>query len=112
MRLLASVLAVLGLTLSAFAFDDAANDKGKSTFKTNCVACHGADGAGTSLGKSMKVPDLRTAEIQKKPDAELSEAISEGKGNMPGFKSRLTPEQVQSLIAFVHELGKAKPAGK
>jgi cbb3-type cytochrome c oxidase subunit III len=108
------LVAAFCLTLSVAAFDDsAANDKGKSAFKTNCIACHGADGAGTTLGKSMKAPDLRTDEIQKKPEAELTDAINEGKGNMPGFKSRLTPEQVTALIAYVHELGKAKaPAGK
>ena len=100
-------LAAFCLTFSAFAFDDT---DGKTTFKSNCVVCHGPDGAGSKMGKSLNVPDLRTPEIQKKTDTELSGAVTDGKGNMPGFKSRLTPEQVQAVIAYVRELGKAKAA--
>jgi cytochrome c oxidase cbb3-type subunit 3 len=95
------------LAASAAALDDA-NDKAKSTFKSNCVVCHGVDGAGTPVGKSMKAPDLRSDDIQKKKDAELEQSVNDGKGNMPPFSSSLSHEQIQMLIAYVRELGKAK----
>ena len=112
MRSLALLFLVLPcLPIVAKAWDDAASaDQGKTAFKTSCVACHGPDGAGSRLGKSMKAPDLRADEIQKKADAELKTSVSEGKGNMPSFKNSLSPDQIQSLIAYVRELGKAKPA--
>src|ERR1700693_1911506 len=60
-----------------------------TTFKTKCAICHGPDGAGSEVGKSMNVPDLRSQEIQKLQDAQLVQAISNGKGGMPSFKSSL-----------------------
>jgi mono/diheme cytochrome c family protein len=99
------------LANSAAARDDAgSNGDAKSAYKTNCIACHGADGAGTSVGKSMKVPNLRSEEVQKKSDADLGGSITEGKNNMPSFKRSLSPEQVQALVAYIREFAKAKPA--
>lgn len=83
------------------------NEAGQSAFKGNCVVCHGADGGGTPLGKSIQAPDLRSQEIQKKSDAQLAQTITEGKGNMPSFKRVLDSKQVQAVIAYVRELGKS-----
>ena len=58
-------------------------------FRTKCAMCHGQDGAGSAVGKSMNVPDLRSSVVQKLPDAELAQVISNGKGGMPSFKSSL-----------------------
>lgn len=95
---------------AAFAANDKsnANQSGQAAFKGNCVACHGTDGAGTPLGKSMQAADLRSPEVQKKTDAELSQTIAEGKGNMPSFKRVLDPEQIQAVVKYVRELGKAR----
>lgn len=82
------------------------NESGQTAFKTNCIVCHGADGAGTPLGKSLQIPDLRLPEVQKKPDAELAQTIADGKSNMPSFKRILSPEQVQAVVGYVRELGK------
>ena len=111
LRSLAVLFLLSCLPIVARAWDDSASaDQGKTTFKTTCIACHGADGAGSSLGKSLKVPDLRAADIQKKSDAELKTSVSDGKGNMPSFKNSLSADQIQALIAYVRELGKAKAA--
>jgi cytochrome c6 len=81
-----------------------ANDTGRAAFKGNCVSCHGADGAGTPLGKSMQVPDLRSPEVQKKPDGDLAQTITEGRGDMPSFRRTLSAEQVQAVIDYVRRL--------
>ena len=75
-----------------------------ATFRTKCAMCHGPDGSGSEVGKSMHVPDLRSPEVQKRPDAELAQIISDGKGGMPPFKSSLSADQVHSLVAYVHSL--------
>jgi len=80
------------------------NDTGRAAFKANCVSCHGADGAGTPLGKSMQAPDLRSPEVQKKPDGDLAQTITEGRGDMPSFKRILSAEQVQAVIDYVRRL--------
>ena len=79
-----------------------------ATFRTKCAMCHGPDGSGSEVGKSMHVPDLRSPEVQKRPDAELAQIISDGKGGMPPFKSSLSEDQVRSLVSYIHSLRQKK----
>jgi mono/diheme cytochrome c family protein len=79
-----------------------------ATFKGKCAMCHGPDGAGSTVGKSMNVPDLRSAAVQKLPDAQLIQIISEGKGGMPPFKNSLSDDQIHSLVAYVRSLNAKK----
>jgi mono/diheme cytochrome c family protein len=89
-------------TLSSIARADA--DK---VFKTNCVLCHSADGSGDSpTGKALKAKDLRSDEVQKKSDDELATIIAKGNGKMPAFGSKLSPDVVKSLVAYVRSLKK------
>ena len=76
----------------------------KATFRTKCAMCHGQDGGGSDVGKSMNVPDLRSQAVQKLPDAELAQAISNGKGGMPAFKSSLSEDQIHSLVTLIRSL--------
>jgi mono/diheme cytochrome c family protein len=92
------------LAIPATRADDAAG-----LYKAKCAMCHGPDGSGnTPTGKAMKVADLRSAEIQKKTDAQLIEATTNGKGKMAAFKGKLTDDQIKQLIAYVRELAKKK----
>ena len=75
-----------------------------ATFRTKCVMCHGPDGAGSQVGKSMNVPDLRSPAVQKLPDAQLAQIISDGKGGMPPFKSSLSEDQIHSLVVHIRTL--------
>jgi cytochrome c6 len=75
-----------------------------ATFRTKCAMCHGPDGSGSAVGKSMNVPDLRSPVVQKLPDAELAQVISNGKGGMPSFKSSLSEEQIHALVAQIRSL--------
>jgi mono/diheme cytochrome c family protein len=79
-----------------------------STFKTKCAICHGPDGAGSEVGKSMNVPDLRSQAVQSLADTELVEVITNGKNGMPSFKSSFSTEQIQSLVKYVRTLAKKK----
>jgi cytochrome c6 len=75
-----------------------------ATFRTKCAMCHGPDGSGSEVGKSMNVPDLRSAVVQKLPDGQLAQIISDGKGGMPAFKNSLSEDQVHSLVAHIRSL--------
>jgi len=79
-----------------------------ATFRAKCAMCHGPDGAGSEVGKSMNVPDLRSSAIQKLPDAQLAQIISDGKGVMPPFKSSLSEEQIHSLVVYIRSLHQKK----
>ena len=78
------------------------------TFRTKCAMCHGPDGAGSAVGKSMNVPDLRSSVVQSTADAELAQIISNGKGGMPAFKGSLSDDQIHALVTYVRALHQKK----
>jgi cytochrome c553 len=75
-----------------------------ATFRTKCAMCHGPDGRGSAVGKSMNVPDLRSPEVQKLPDAQIAQIISDGKGAMPSFKNSLSEGQIHGLVTYIRSL--------
>jgi mono/diheme cytochrome c family protein len=102
------LLLFVGLTLSVVSIvranpvpDGAASS---ATFRTKCAMCHGPAGSGSEVGKSMNVPDLRSPAVQKLPDVELAQVISNGKGGMPSFKNSLSEDQIHGLVTYIHSL--------
>jgi mono/diheme cytochrome c family protein len=79
-----------------------------ATFRTKCAMCHGQDGGGSEVGKSMNVPDLRSQAVQKLPGAELAQVIANGKGGMPSFKNSLSRDQIHSLVTHIRSLHQKK----
>ena len=83
--------------------------EGDAVYKAKCAACHGPDGAGqTPTGKSLKVRDIRSPEVQKQTDAELSDIIAKGKNKMPPFEKSLKPDQISQIVATMRDMGKKK----
>jgi len=80
----------------------------KATFRAKCAMCHGPDGAGSDVGKSMNVPDLRSEAVQKTPSAGLAEIIANGKNGMPSFKASLNAGQTHDLVAYIRTLAQKK----
>jgi cytochrome c6 len=80
----------------------------KETFQSKCAMCHGPDGAGSDVGKSMNVPDLRSDTVQKMTDAQLTQVISDGKGGMPPFKGSLSEAQIHGLVRYVRSMRQQK----
>ena len=85
-----------------------AQTSGKDTFTAKCVMCHAADGTGSPAGKGLKVPNLRTALIQKRSDAEFRQVVSQGKANMPAFGTALSDDEIRDVIAYVRTLAPKK----
>jgi mono/diheme cytochrome c family protein len=80
----------------------------EATYKAKCASCHGPDGKGeTATGKMMKVKDFSSAEVQQMSDADLTAAITSGKGKMPAYKT-LSADQVKDLVAHIRAFGKKK----
>jgi mono/diheme cytochrome c family protein len=68
-------------------------------YATNCSSCHGRDGRGqTAKGRRLEATDL-TGDWNK-DQARGIRIITNGKGDMPGFKSKLTPEQIRSVFSY------------
>jgi cytochrome c6 len=103
---LISAAAVVGVML-LLGFSTRAQETGESLFKGKCAMCHGADGAAkTTMGQTLKIPDLHSADVQKMSDAELKTVIGKGKGKMPGYETKLSKEQIDELVGFIRDLGK------
>ena len=103
-----SVIALLMISLSAATgrADDAPH---QTWLKAKCALCHGEDGAGnTPQGKSKGVPDIRSDEVQKRTDAELTQLIVQGHGRMVSFKNRVKPEQIPLLVRYIRSIAKPK----
>ena len=95
----------LGLLTFALATSAHAQSDANKTFQTNCSLCHGAHGAGdTPTGKALKAADLRSAAVQKSTDAELASVIAKGRGKMPAFEKKLSPDVIKSLVAYIRQL--------
>ena len=109
-RLLARTLAIaifLGAT-AWLGFGQSANNSPASTYKTSCASCHGPDGRGSAVGKSLHAADFHSAQVQQQSDAQLAAVVAEGRGNMPAFGTRLSKDQIDALVKYIRTLGKAK----
>jgi len=87
-------------------------EEGKRLYgATDCALCHGKDGDGKGLEAkdiNMNVHDWRKPQnLDHFKDGELSYLILKGKGRMPAYDGRETPEQVWQIVNFIRSL----PAG-
>ncbi len=82
-------------------------DSAADTYKAKCAACHGVGGAGdTMLGKNLKLRSLASPEVQNLPDQELFSITSKGRGRMPAFERKLSPDQIHGLVRYIRSLKK------
>ena len=76
-------------------------------YKASCAECHGANGgANTAMGRSLGMRDLRSPEVQKRTDADLTDIITNGMATMPPFKDKLTKRQIQEMVAYLRTIAK------
>jgi len=83
---------------------------GEELFAKICASCHGKDGkAQTPIARKLGVKDLTQ---NKLTEAEIKKQIVEGKRDeqgkekMPAFKTKLSDDEINSLVNVVKELRK------
>jgi mono/diheme cytochrome c family protein len=104
---LVTVVIPICLIILTFSNPSRAQTSAPKAYKTNCVLCHAADGSGNSpSGKALKAKDLASKEVQAKSDEDLVEVVTKGQGKMPAFGSKLKPEEIKELVAFIRTLPK------
>jgi mono/diheme cytochrome c family protein len=69
-----------------------------TTYAESCVACHGADGLGTSIA-----PALNDPLAGEKPADELTRIITYGSAGtlMSGWSNQLSPEKVAEMVTLI-----------
>ena len=97
---------VLGTVFAALTAPLAAAN-GADTFKAKCAMCHGADASGnTPMGKQLNTPDLRSPQVQKLSDNELTAIITDGKPPMPAFGKTLSAGDIHELVSYLRSIAK------
>ena len=109
-RLLATALGITTFlaATSGLGFGQAPSNSPASTYKTNCASCHGPDGRGSAVGKSLHAADFHSPQVQQQSDEQMAKVITDGRGNMPPFGTRLSKDQIDALVKYIRTLGKAK----
>ncbi len=80
---------------------------GSALFAAKCASCHGKSGVGdTAMGKKLNLRDLSSAEVQKQSDEELTKIIADGKAKMPAYGSKLSADEIKSIVTFIRTLKK------
>ncbi len=108
MRLVAALcLAALPATMVLIPSQASAQQDVATVYKQRCAGCHGPDGSGqTAMGRSFKLRDLRSPEVQHMTDAQLTEVIGQGKGKMPGYEKVLGAPMVKALVGYIRGMAK------
>ncbi len=86
-----------------------AQDEGPALFKSNCARCHNMNGDGkTAAGEKMKIPDLRSDEVQKLSDEQLYQTIGNGtqhKQYPHTFLAKgMHPGEIKQLVSYIRTL--------
>jgi mono/diheme cytochrome c family protein len=83
--------------------------QGKALYHAaDCALCHGKEGDGKAYYAKevhMNVHDWRNAEYNKSfADGQLYDVMAKGKGRMPAYGARNTPNQIWLIVDFVRSL--------
>jgi len=93
--------------LSGLAADQIKVGRGSEVYKSNCAACHGAEGKGMA---AMGAPNLTDKVwLYGGSEATIIETVLKGRnGMMPAHETILTPEKIHLLTAYVWGLSNVK----
>src|ERR1043166_3932000 len=73
----------------------------RSLYSQNCARCHGANGkAQTRLGRKLEADDISGGMSTEK----IIRTVTNGKGEMPSFRKKLTAAQIRQIADYVHSL--------
>ena len=112
-------LAVAGLFAASAAFENVSTaaqsrkgrgpsqvERGREVYAANCGRCHGADGAGhTRMAEIVEPPDMTDPAWQRhRSNARMIASVSNGRGQMPAFKKKLTRPEIAAAVAYVRTL--------
>lgn len=90
------------LRLSPFEFTEASAEAGRTIYTASCLSCHGNPGRNNFLRSLNPQPgDPASDEYQSNSDGEIFYKVSEGRGQMPGFKNVLTQTDIWNVVSYV-----------
>ena len=81
-------------------------ERGRTVYEAKCARCHGADGAGrTRMAEIVEPPDMSDPAWQRRRGtARMIASVTNGLGQMPAFKKKLTRQEIAAAVAYVRTL--------
>jgi mono/diheme cytochrome c family protein len=79
-----------------------AAEDGAAIYKAKCAACHGPNGEGKP---AIKAPALKSDEVKKKSDDDLSKFLATNPKHA-GVAKALSADQTKAVVGYIHELNK------
>lgn len=85
----------------------AADPAAQKLYTTYCGSCHGDSGMGDgkAAGNLQPAPKPLHQAMKGQKDDALIKVLQEGRGQMPGWKNVLKPEQMQQLLNYIKTFG-------
>jgi len=75
---------------------------GQDLFVQKCMQCHSVNEGQVTFGPNL-YREMRKPQ-GKKSSAEIRELLKNGKGKMPPFKDKLSPQDTDNLLAYLRTL--------
>jgi len=78
----------------------------KTNYEKHCTSCHGETGDGGLVKveeKQIKVPSLLKGHVLTDADDKLAKQIANGDDEMPAFKDKLSPAEINDLVRFIRK---------
>ena len=94
-------------TLVRLSHDEESLKFGQNVFMSNCIACHGKDGNGTTAPNLTDDAYVHVAKIE-----DIYDVVKQGRNNgaMPAWSNRLNPKEIVTVSSYVASLrGQNKP---
>ena len=81
-------------------------ERGRAVYEAKCARCHGDDGEGrTRMAEVVEPPDISDAAWQRqRSNARMIASVTNGLGQMPAFKKKLTRQEIAAAVAYVRTL--------
>lgn len=93
---------------------EASLGRGRRTYDTYCIVCHGAQGGGdgTVAGKLGYVPPLVTDMTRQRSDGYIYAIIKQGRGLMPRYGDKIRGADRWNVVNYVRQLQGAGNSGQ
>lgn len=94
-----------GSTLPVNAESSESESATRAIYRAHCAVCHGTDGrSNTKRGRETEASDLTDSGVKGNSDAKNIRIITNGKGDMPSFKRKLSAAQIASVARYIKTL--------
>lgn len=101
-----AICTAMALFISTYAIGADKPAPGQKLFEAKCAQCHGKDAKGNPKMEKLLKLDPSTLNLTKADAVSMTSdaivaQITNGKKKMPGYKGKLTADQIQDIAAYL-----------